>query len=92
MKKEKWYYWDVNYRLKTTSVFTVLARTKTEARERAEKFLENATRDELVDLFLAALTFSPNFTITSIENIEEVTDETEKEFFNIKEGHNNDAE
>lgn len=92
MKEKKWYYWDINYRLKTSSTFVVLARTKKEAREEAEKYLNNMSKEELAERYFAALTFSPDFAISSVEILEECDDEDEKEFFNIKEGHNNDAE
>ena len=85
MSKKNWYYYDVNYRLKTTSILTVLARTKTEALQKAREELEHMSKDDLVERFLAAVNFEPDFTITNVEAVEECTDEAEKEFFNIKE-------
>lgn len=67
MKKSKLRYYDVNYRLETTSMFTVIAKSKSEARLVAEQMLNDMPRDELVDRFLAALDFEPNLVIKSVE-------------------------
>lgn len=66
-RKSKLKYYDVNYRLETTSVFTVVAGTKSEALLVAEQMLNDMPKDELVDRFLAALDFEPNLVIKSVE-------------------------
>lgn len=60
-------YYDINYRLKTTSTFTVEATSKHEAKELALNQLFNMSKNELIERFLAALDFDPTFTITSCE-------------------------
>lgn len=60
-------YYDVNYRLKTTSTFVVEAKSKKEAKEVALKQLFEMSKNELIERFLAALDFDPTFTITSCE-------------------------
>ena len=74
--KKVWEY-DVNYRLKTTSLFTVAARTHSEAIRIAERALDNMSKQELVERFLAALEFEPDFELVSIDPIQEITDEEE---------------
>lgn len=72
MKQAKQQYvYDVNYRLRTTSVFSVIASSEAEAKRKALEELENASKNELIDRFLAALDFDPNWTITYVEEIEE---------------------
>ena len=75
-KKKVWVY-DVNYRLKTTSLFTVAARTRSEAIKIAKHALDNMSKQELVERFLAALEFEPDFELVSVSPIEEITDEEE---------------
>lgn len=74
--KKVWEY-DVNYRLKTTSLFTVAARTRSEAIKIAKHALDNMSKEELVERFLAALDFDPDFELVSVSPIEEITDEEE---------------
>lgn len=71
-RKSKLKYYDVNYRLETTSVFTVVAGSKTEARLVAEQMLNDMTKEELVDRFLAALDFEPNLVIKSVEYTDDI--------------------
>lgn len=72
MKKSKLKYYDVNYRLETTSMFTVMAGSKTEARIIAEQMLDDMKKEELVDRFLAALDFEPNLVIKSVAYADDV--------------------
>ena len=74
--KKVWEY-DINYRLKTTSLFTVAARTRLEAIKIAKRTLDNMSKEELVERFLAALDFDPDFELVSVSPIEEITDEDE---------------
>lgn len=74
--KKVWEY-DINYRLKTTSLFTVAARTRLEAIKIAKRTLDNMSKEELVERFLAALDFGPDFELVSVSPIEEITDEEE---------------
>lgn len=74
--KKVWEY-DINYRLKTTSLFTVAARTRSEAIKIAKRDLDNMSKKELVERFLAALDFDPDFELVSVSPIEEITDEEE---------------
>lgn len=74
--KKVWEY-DVNYRLKTTSLFTVAARTRSEAIKIAKRDLDNMSKEELIERFLAALDFDPDFELVSVSPIEEITDEDE---------------
>lgn len=74
--KKVWVY-DINYRLKTTSLFTVAARTHSEAIKIAERVLDDMDKQELVERFLAALEFEPDFELVSIDPIQEITDEEE---------------
>lgn len=74
--KKVWEY-DINYRLKTTSLFTVAARTRLEAIKIAKRALGNMSKEELVERFLAALDFDPDFELVSVSPIEEITDEDE---------------
>lgn len=72
MRKSKLKYYDVNYRLETTSMFTVMAGSKAEARIIAEQMLNDMTKEELVDRFLAALDFEPNLVIKSVAYADDV--------------------
>ena len=74
--KKVWEY-DINYRLKTTSLFTVAARTRLEAIKIAKNTLDSMSKEELVERFLAALDFDPNFELVSVSPIEEITDKDE---------------
>lgn len=74
--KKVWEY-DINYRLKTTSLFTVAARTRSEAIKIAKHALDNMSKQELVERFLAALEFEPDFELISVEPIRVITDEEE---------------
>lgn len=74
--KKVWEY-DINYRLKTTSLFTVAARTRLEAIKIAKRTLDNMSKEELVERFLAALDFGPDFELVSVSPIEEITDKDE---------------
>lgn len=65
-KKRQLNYYDVNYRLETTSVFTVIAGSKSEARIIAEQMLNDMPKYELIDRFLAALDFEPNLVIKNV--------------------------
>lgn len=76
-KGKKVYEYDINYRLKTTSLFTVAARSVSEATKIAEHALNNMSKQELVERFLAALEFEPNFELVSVDPIQEITDEEE---------------
>lgn len=75
-RKKVWEY-DINYRLKTTSLFTVAARTRSEAIKIAKHALDNMSKEELVERFLVALDFAPDFELVSVSPIEEITDEEE---------------
>lgn len=72
---KKIYGYDVYYRLKTTSSVLVAAHNKEEARRIAEETLNDMSRDELVDRFLAALDFEPNFQITYVDRVDELDEE-----------------
>lgn len=74
--KKVWEY-DINYRLKTTSLFTVAARTRLEAIKIAKNTLDSMSKEELVERFLAALDFDPDFELVSVSPIKEITDEDE---------------
>ena len=76
-KRKKVWEYDINYRLKTTSLFTVAARTRSEAIKIAEHALDNMSKQELVERFLAALEFEPDFELVSVDPIREITDEEE---------------
>lgn len=76
-KRKKVWEYDINYRLKTTSLFTVAARTLSEATKIAEHALDHMSKQELVERFLAALEFEPDFELVSIDPIQEITDEEE---------------
>lgn len=76
-KRKKVWEYDINYRLKTTSLFTVAARTRSEAIKIAEHALDNMSKQELVERFLAALEFEPDFELVSVDPIQEITDEEE---------------
>ena len=61
--------YEINYRLKTTSIFAVEAKNKKEAKEIALKELEQMSKEELIERFLDALEFEREFTITNCEEI-----------------------
>lgn len=65
MRKVKCY--DVCYRLKTSSCFVVTANNKQEAKEKALLELEDMPKDEIIEQFMAALDYEPEFEITSAE-------------------------
>lgn len=64
MRKVKYY--DVCYRLKTSSCFAVTANNEQEAKEKALQELKDTPKDEIIEL-MAALDFEPEFEITCVE-------------------------
>lgn len=75
MKKRPIYGYDIYYRLKTSSSILVAAHNKEEAKAEFEKWLENATKAEIVDRFLAAFDFGPDIQITYIDRVDKLTEE-----------------
>lgn len=64
--------YDVYYRLKTSSCLLVAAKNKQEAKEKALEELEEMSKDEIIDRFLAALDFEPEFEITYVEHVDTI--------------------
>lgn len=73
--EKKVYGYDVYYRLKTTSCKLVAASSEAEAQREFKKWFENASREELVDRFLAALDFEPEVQITYVDKVDKLTEE-----------------
>lgn len=64
-------YYDINYRLKTTSLFTVEAKDEEDAKKVALEELDVMSKNELIERFLSALDFDPTFEITDVNLAEE---------------------
>lgn len=64
-------YYDINYRLKTTSLFTVEAKDEEDAKRVALEELDVMSKNELIERFLSALDFDPTFEITDVNLAEE---------------------
>lgn len=63
-------YYEINYKLKTAQTFIVEAKSKKEAREVALEKLDEMSKQELMERFLAALDFNPVFSITGCKEVE----------------------
>lgn len=64
-------YYDINYRLETTSLFTVEAKDEEDAKRVALEELDCMSKNELIERFLSALDFDPTFEITNVNLAEE---------------------
>lgn len=64
-------YYDINYRLETTSLFTVEAKDEEDAKRVALAELDCMSKNELIERFLSALDFDPTFEITNVNLAEE---------------------
>lgn len=74
-KKRPVYGYDVYYRLKTSSSILVAAHNQEEAREEFYKWFDNATKQEILDRFLAALNYNPDIQIMCIDKVDKLTEE-----------------
>jgi hypothetical protein len=67
--------YDVNYRLKTASCMVVMAENAKQAKEKVFELLDNMSREELVERFIEAVDFAPNFTIINIDKIDDACED-----------------
>lgn len=74
-RKRPIYGYDVYYRLETSSSILVAAHNQKEAKEEFEKWLETATRDEIIERFLSAFDFHPDIKVTFIDRVDKFNEE-----------------
>lgn len=72
---KKVYGYDVYYRLATSSSLLVAAHSVKEAKEKALEQLEEMSKEEIIERFLAALNFDPTFQVTFVEKVDELEEE-----------------
>ena len=72
---KKIYGYDVYFRLKTPSSVLIAAHNKEEAKSKAFEYLDNIPREELISRLMAAVEFAPNFEITFVDRVDELTEE-----------------
>ena len=72
---KKIYGYDVYFRLKTPASVLVAAHNKEEAKKKALEYLDDIPREELIARIMAAVEFSPNFEITFVDRVDELTED-----------------
>lgn len=74
-KRKPIYGYDVYYRFITPCCLLVAAHNQKEAKEEALRQINEMSRDELIDRFLAALNYDPSIQITYVDRVDKLEEE-----------------